>query len=386
MRKRLIYTVVFGLIAFSALQTMGAESQATDQGERGARRGGRGGRGGRGQMQVDPAAEARVEQLGSRGVNIHDPSTIVQCKDKYWIFYTGGGVPSYYSTDLVTWQRGPQVITTAPEWLSQVVPPRSGRGGRGGGGGGNRGFGNRVPSFWAPDVIHMKDKYLLYFSYSSFGVNTSGIALAANPTLDPNDPQYKWTEQGLVVTSDANDDYNAIDPAVILDQEGKLWMSFGSFWSGIKLIQLDPETGKRIPDSPMYSLATYDSIEASFIYYHDGYYYLFLDWGMCCRGVNSTYNMRVGRSKKITGPYLDKEGTDMLDRGGTLLLETDGAFIGPGHPGIIKVDNNFLLGMHFYNGARNGASQYAIRPLEWDKDGWPYIVTPPAESGNQETQ
>jgi arabinan endo-1,5-alpha-L-arabinosidase len=385
MRKKLIYTVVIGLMAFFAFQTMGAESQATDQEASGARRGGRGGRGRRGQMQVDPVAEARVEQLGSRGVNIHDPSTIVQCKDKYWIFYTGGGVPSYYSTDLVTWQRGPQVINTAPEWLSQVVPPRSGRGGRGGGGG-NRGFGSRVPSFWAPDVIHLKDKYLLYFSYSSFGVNTSGIALATNPTLDPNDPQYKWTEQGLVVTSDANDDYNAIDPAVIVDQEGNLWMSFGSFWSGIKLIQLDPDTGKRIPDSPMYSLAAYDSIEASFIYYHDGYYYLFLDWGMCCRGVNSTYNMRVGRSKKITGPYLDKEGKDMLDRGGTLLLETDGAFIGPGHPGIIKVGDDYLLGMHFYNGAMNGSSQYAIRPLEWDKDGWPYIVTPPAESGTQGTQ
>ena len=165
-----------------------------------------------------------------------------------------------------------------------------------------------------------------------------------------------------------------------MDGDGKFYSAGGSFWSGIKLIQLDPETGKRIPDSPMYSLASYDSIEASFIYYHDGYYYLFLDWGMCCRGVNSTYNMRVGRSKKITGPYLDKEGKDLLDRGGSLLLETDGAFIGPGHPGIIKVDDNYLLGMHFYNGARNGASQYAIRPLEWDKDGWPYVVTPPTET------
>ena len=111
------------------------------------------------------------------------------------------------------------------------------------------------------------------------------------------------------------------------------------------------------------------------MYFYDGYYYLFVDWGMCCRGADSTYNMRVGRSKNITGPYLDKEGKDMLTGGGTLLLDTEGPFIGPGHPGIIKKDNNYLLSMHFYNGAQRGASQYAIRSLEWDDDGWPVVVT-----------
>lgn len=196
-------------------------------------------------------------------------------------------------------------------------------------------------------------------------------------TLDPNDPDYKWTEPALVIKSNPRWDFNAIDPGVIADQQGNLWMSFGSFWSGIKMIQLDPNTGKRIsPDSPIYSLAHYDSIEAPFIYFYDGYYYLFVDWGMCCRGADSTYNMRVGRSMKITGPYLDKEGKDMLTGGGTLLLDTDGPFIGPGHPGIIKEDNNYLLSMHYYNGARRGASQYAIRPFEWDDEGWPVVVTP----------
>lgn len=369
MKKKLCEMIVMGIIILYTLPAVGAEQTTEQEAPRPRWR--------PPQVQVDPAAQARVQQLGGVDIGVHDPSTIVKCKDEYWIFYTGGGCPSYHSKDLITWERGPQAITTAPEWLSEVVPPRGGRGDAAG----NRP--QRVPGFWAPDIIHLKDKYLLYFSYSAFGVNTSGIALATNPTLDPDDPEYNWTEQGLVVTSDRSKDYNAIDPALILDEGGRLWMSFGSFWSGIQLIELDPETGKRIAsDSPMYTLATYDSIEAPFIYFHDGYYYLFVDWGMCCRGANSTYNMRVGRSKAVTGPYLDKDGVDMRERGGTLLLETDGPFIGPGHPGIIKVDDVYWLGMHFYNGAQGGRSQYALRPLEWEDDGWPVVITPPQESAS----
>jgi len=383
MKHILRFTVLMGLISLFALPVVADEQQTNEQqqdqeqqqqAERPRRRGR--------QFEIDPAAQARVDQLGSRGIGVHDPSTIVKCKDEYWIFYTGRGVPSYHSKDLITWESGPQVITTPPDWLSDVVPPRQGRrGGRGGRGGGEDSQDRpvRVPSFWAPDIIHLNDQYMVYFSYSAFGRNTSGIALATNPTLDPDDPDYKWTEQGLVVTSESGDNYNAIDPAIILDQDEKLWMVFGSFWDGSQLIQLDPKTGKRIaPDSPMHHLARYERIEAPYIYYHDGWYWLFLNWGICCRGTNSTYNIRVGRSKTVTGPYLDKDGIDLRERGGTLLLETDGAFIGPGHPGIFKVDDVYWLGMHFYNGAQGGRSQYALRPLEWEDDGWPVVVTPPA--------
>jgi arabinan endo-1,5-alpha-L-arabinosidase len=86
-----------------------------------------------------------------------------------------------------------------------------------------------------------------------------------------------------------------------------LWLVFGSFWSGIKLIQLDPKTGKRLKeDTTIHSLAFHKDIEAAAIYQHDGYFYLFVNWGACCRGVNSTYEIRAGRSREITGPYLDK--------------------------------------------------------------------------------
>lgn len=309
--------------------------------------------------ELTPEEKTYLEQRGNREIGVHDPSTIVKCRDAYWIFCTGMGTPSYYSKDLETWERGPSVFSEAPSWQAETVPR------------------NRGMHYWAPDIVYHSGKYLLFFSISSFGVNTSAIGVTTNMTLDPDDPECKWSEPRLVITSDPSCNYNAIDPGVIVDQEGKLWMSFGSFWSGIQLVELDPETGTRIaPDAPVFPLAHYDSIEAPHLYYHDGYYYLFLNWGMCCRGANSTYNMRVGRSQSITGPYLDKAGEDMLAGGGTLLLETEGVFVGPGHPGVWKEGDTYLMSMHFYNAAQRGRSQYAIRPLTWDDRGWPAIEKP----------
>ncbi|HHY85937.1 MAG TPA: arabinan endo-1,5-alpha-L-arabinosidase [Verrucomicrobia bacterium] len=297
--------------------------------------------------------------MGSRGMRVHDPSTIVKCKDEYWIFHTGRGVSTYRSKDLVQWTRGPRIFTNAPAWVAEAVPE------------------NRGMSCWAPDVIQVDGQYFVYYSVSSFGRNTSAIALVTNPTLDPDDPDYKWTDHGIVVQSKSSDDYNAIDPALFRDDDGRLWMSFGSFWSGIKLIELDPKTGKRVPDSKMYSLAHFDSIEAPFICKHDGKYYLFVNWGMCCRGLRSTYNIRIGRSDTITGPYLDKDGKDMLLGGGTLFLGTEGKFIGPGHAGIYSEGGTNWFGMHFYDGTRpNGDSTLAIRTLSWGADGWP-VLDPP---------
>lgn len=322
----------------------------------GERRGRRGGRGRGGPAPTFPAGEAeRLLKLGNRNLGVHDPSTIAKSGDDYWIFWTGNGVLSAHSKDLVTWTRGPQVITNTPSWTTNVS-------------------GFRGRNFWAPDVLKFGDRYLLYYSASAFGKNTSGIGLTTNPTLDPTDPNYKWTDQGMVVGSGTNVDYNTIDPAIAADADGGLWLAFGSFWSGIKLIQLDPKTGLRIaPDSEMYSLAHHSSIEAAYIYHHDKYYYLFVNWGICCRGYSSTYEIRVGRCDKITGPYLDREGKDLLLDGGTKMLATDGAMIGPGHAGILEESGKSWFGFHFYDGTQNGASKYAIRPMHWDKDGWPQI-------------
>jgi arabinan endo-1,5-alpha-L-arabinosidase len=177
-----------------------------------------------------------------------------------------------------------------------------------------------------------------------------------------------------VVRSSNADNFNAIDPALFHDTDGRLWMVFGSFWSGIKLLELDPKTGKRlVADSPLEAVAHHRAIEAAFLYRHGGQYYLFVNHGWCCRGINSTYNIVVGRADKITGPYLDREGRSLMDSGGTLVLASDGPFIGPGHAGIVAIEGREWFGCHFYDGTQRGRSTYALRPLAWDAEGWPVV-------------
>ena len=297
-----------------------------------------------------------LEQSASRGITTRDPSDIVKCKDEYWVFYTGRGVPSYHSRDLVKWERGPAVFKAAPEWIAQVVPA------------------NRNMQYWAPDIIKLGDRYLLYYSVSSMGKMTSAIGLATNPTLDPDDPAYHWTDEGVVVRTQDGDGYNAIDPSVFHDRDGSLWLTFGSYWSGIKLVQLDPQTGKRMAaDSKLFSLAYNESIEASYLCRHDDYYYLFVNWGSCCQGPKSTYNIRIGRSKSVTGPYLDKAGVDMLHSGGSLFLATtNGPLIGPGHAGTLNAQGKDWFTSDFEGDLRmDGRLILAIMPLRWDPDGWP---------------
>ncbi len=158
------------------------------------------------------------------------------------------------------------------------------------------------------------------------------IGLATTPTLDPRSPAYHWTDDGQVFASTSADDYNAIDPSLVNAADGGKWLVFGSFWSGIKLIQLDAATGKPAASPTVYSLAAKaspDPEEGSGITYHDGYYYLFVAVGYCCRGISSTYHIQVGRSASITGPYVDASGTAMLNGGGMDVQGTDAGMIGP---------------------------------------------------------
>ena len=287
---------------------------------------------------------------------VHDPSTIVREGNTFWMFSTGFGVKSFHSTNLLDWEPAAPVFAQMPAWVRDVVPEQR-------------------MHFWAPDVIRAGNHWLLYYSVSSFGKNTSAIALATTPTLDPKDPAFKWTDEGIVIRSYRTNNFNTIDPAVVFDAEGRLWLAFGSYWSGIKLVELDAKTGKRIaPDSTMHSLASNDHIEAAFIHRRATNYFLFLNWGQCCKGTNSTYEIRVGRSSKITGPYLDREGRDMIGGGGTLVLGSEGKFIGPGHAGIVNDGAQDWFSFHYYDGTNRGRSVIGLRKLSWDKDGWPVVA------------
>ncbi|HTR41596.1 MAG TPA: arabinan endo-1,5-alpha-L-arabinosidase [Pseudomonadales bacterium] len=301
----------------------------------------------------------QMAAYGSRGIHVHDPSAIIKCGDEYWVFYTGYGIPSYHSKDLTTWERGPSVFTNPPAWAEHAIPQ------------------NRWMRYWAPDVIHIGDRYLLYYAVSVFGKKTSAIGLVTNPTLNPDDPKYHWTDEGMVIRTETTNNFNAIDPAASKDANGNLWLSLGSFWTGVKLVQLDPNTGKRVAtNSEIYSIAFNDSIEASYLYHHDDYYYLFVNWGKCCLGTNSTYEVRVGRSHEITGDYLDKAGEPMMTGGGSYFLGSHGPFIGPGQVGIISLGGTNLLSCHFYDGTRHGFPTLAILPLTWDTNGWPKVSLP----------
>jgi arabinan endo-1,5-alpha-L-arabinosidase len=275
--------------------------------------------------------------------------------DRYWLFHTGRGVGSLFSDDLVTWERGPSLVERPPAWVQDVVPRHRG-------------------DFWAPDVVRLSDRYCMYYSVSAFGKQTSAIGLASSPVLDPQDPRYRWTDHGIVVRTDETSDHNAIDPSVLLTSGGELWLAYGSFWSGIKLVQLDPQTGLRVSaDSPLYSLAHQEQIEAPGLYEHDGWFYLFVNWGWCCRGVNSTYNIRVGRSRAITGPYLDRDGRDLREGAGTLVLETEGDRIGPGHAGLLSLPDRWVLSYHYYDRASRGRPRLGLRTLRWN-DRWPEVA------------
>lgn len=296
-------------------------------------------------------------------LSAHDPSTIIPCKNRYYIFSTGEGILSKSSADKVFWTPGPPVFTSPPPWTTNAVP----------------GFGG---IFWAPDVLYFNNQFHLYYAVSTFGSQVSAIGLATSPTLDPSDPAYHWTDQGPVITSSNGAPYNTIDPSFTWDNAGNLWMAFGSYWNGIYLVQLDPSSGLRLsPNSPTYHLASNSSIEASYLWRRGGYYYLFVNWGSCCSGVNSTYNIRVGRSTAVTGPYLDQNGLDMANGGGTVFMQSNGKYTGPGHVGILSEGGKLSLTHHYYDAnawapqyGAFGAPDFALLPLYWSADDWPSVT------------
>ena len=311
-------------------------------------------------VDASPVADATepTPPVGRRELRLHDPSTFVRDTDgTWWLFATGNQIISARSRDLVTWTYHDPVLAAPPTWAIEVAP------------------GNTKHHYWAPDIIKVGDLYHLYYSVSEFGKNTSAIALATSPVLDPAAPGYGWTDRGIVIRSGPGKDYNAIDPALLLDK-GRLWMSFGSFWGGIFLVELDRSTGLlRDPDAAPHRIAWSREIEAPTLYRRGKYIYLFVNEGICCRGKDSTYRVRVGRSRSITGPFVDDQGRDLLEAGGREVLATEGNFIGPGHIGLFKDDSGKeWASVHFYDGTRDGAPHLALRRLGWTSDGWPEIL------------
>lgn len=306
--------------------------------------------------------------LKTRDLPIHDPVMIKE-GSTYYLFATGMGISVFSSSDLKTWIKEAPVFAQAPAWAVDAVPGYKGH-------------------TWAPDISYHNGQYYLYYSASAFGKNTSCIGLAVNKTLDPLSPDFKWVDLGKVVQSvPVRDQWNAIDPNLIVDEASRPWLVFGSFWSGLKMVSLgddfktvnDRSTWYAVAARPRTGVASDTSagngaIEAPFIYNKDGYYYLFVSWDFCCKGPQSNYKVVVGRSKQIHGPYLDRNGVSLQQHGGSLVAQGDATdWYAVGHNAVVQDGNRDLLLMHGYDRKDKGRSKLIIRVLQWDESGWPSL-------------
>jgi len=301
------------------------------------------------------------QQLEGDIRQVHDPS-IIKDGDTFYLFSTRAGIAIRCSKDLVHWRLCGDVFAHLPEWAVKDVP-------------GLRGL-------WAPDISYFNGQYHLYYSVSTFGSNRSSIGLATNQTLDPASEKYRWVDQGKVIGSNVSDDWNAIDPNVVFDEQDQPWLAFGSFWSGIKLRKLERATGQlSSQDQTLYSLASRPrssdspgAIEAPTIIWKNNYYYLFVSFDFCCRGKDSTYNIRVGRARRVTGPYMDRSGKPMMEGGGTLVIAGAGRWAGPGHCAVLHGKDGDHLVYHAYDTEWRGVSTLRIASIGWDAEGWPTIA------------
>ncbi|QYN32332.1 arabinan endo-1,5-alpha-L-arabinosidase [Pseudonocardia sp. DSM 110487] len=311
-----------------------------------------------------PAAPAQAEEPWrlSGDLAAHDPALVAGGGGQDWyVFATGeegkgdGNVQIRSSADGHKWTYEGTVWDEIPQWIKDAVPG--------------------VKNIWAPEVYEANGMYYMYYSASTWGKNRSVIGLATNETLDPSDPAYEWVDRGEVIGSEPDDDFNAIDPGVIEDGSGTPYMAFGSYWSGIRMVKLDWPSGKLAdPDKEPLHIAdrkaSPNAIEAAYIVKNDGFYYLFTSWGQCCQGSDSDYKMMVGRSKKVTGPYVDRDGRKLLDGGGTTLLTTSGDRVGPGGQSASEE----IIAYHYYDKSADGATKLALQPIAWDDDGWPVLT------------
>lgn len=274
---------------------------------------------------------------------IHDPSTLAECDGRWYTFGTGGG--GLVSTDGWHWQSGP-------------VRPGGGA---------------------APDVMRIGNRYLFIYGATGGGLggrHNGRILTMWNKTLDPDSPDFRFSEPIEVVASDGLEDNDAIDPGLLLDATtGRLWASYGTYFGSIRLIELDPLTGQRVDGNRTIDIAI--DCEATDLIQRNGWYYLLGTHGTCCDGVNSTYNIVVGRSREVTGPYIDNVGRDMKAGGGRMVVATGDRKVGAGHFGRTVIDEGVEVTSFHWEADydRSGRSVLAIHPLLWRND-WPVAGEP----------
>ncbi|RNG25961.1 arabinan endo-1,5-alpha-L-arabinosidase [Streptomyces botrytidirepellens] len=283
-------------------------------------------------------------------ITVHDPTMLRAADGTYLLYSTHGGLEARTSTDRIAFSRSGNAFNSPPSWWKTY---------------------SSANDPWAPDISYHGGKYLMYYAVSSFGSSTSAIGFATSPSGKAG----TWTDYGIVHSTTGSSNYNAIDPNLFVDDDGKWWLSFGSWWSGLKMIRLDPATGKSYAgDKTVYGIASRPTgtkaVEGPSVIKRNGYYYLFASYDTCCAGTSSTYKIKVGRATQPTGPYYDKNGVAMMNNGGSPVLESHGRYIGPGGQSIMSDADGDLLVYHYYDGQAGGTAKLGVNLLSWS-GGWP---------------
>jgi arabinan endo-1,5-alpha-L-arabinosidase len=300
----------------------------------------------------------------------HDPTLV---KEGEWFYLASTGdlatgrdyIPMKRSKDLRTWQDLPPVFTELPTAVLAAIGATQA---------------DAPKDAWAPDLSWTGSEWRLYYSISRFGTTNSVMALATTKSLDPANHGYGWVDRGPVLESELGSrEYNAIDGNYVEDAEGGAWLTFGSFFGGLKIVALDPATGKLAAGAPILPLVDrkieHNPVEGPSIIRNGDYYYLFAAFDYCCRGVESDYRVVVGRSKTMTGPYLDKDGVSLLAGGGTEVLRGYNEFQGTGHPDVYSSGGVDYFVNHYYDTFSGGVPRLNVRTLSWS-GGWPTVSDP----------
>jgi len=288
----------------------------------------------------------------------HDPTLIREDNGTFTLMQTNNMLSIQQSNDMLNYKKTGQVFNGLPAWVKAE----------------NIG----AEDIWAPQITYRDGLYWCYYTVSEFGRNNSAIGLAVTPTLDVTSPDYKWTDRGLVFRSAPGDNYNCIDADALVDNNGRWWLVFGSFWSGIQLVELDLNTGRQKAGTHVKNIASRGggAIEGPSIIEHEGEYFLFTAWDKCCDGTSSTYKTYVGKASSMDGTFRDRNGNDLARSGGTRVLSQYGRYFGPGGGSAVRIDNRYYFVHHYYNGNDNGVPSLQTREIVFDDTNFPYVTQP----------
>ncbi|MBQ3463539.1 MAG: family 43 glycosylhydrolase [Clostridia bacterium] len=327
-----------------------------------------------GYIPINPSPEDTMETT----IGVHDPSIFKDPKSSTYYVYSTGMIDIFKSEDLIRWEKTANTLKDLPQCVYDTYKHDKKE---------------EYSNIWAPDMFYDENDtetpYHLTCSYSDeFGKNNSSIIL-----FKASSPEGPWENGQIIFTSRRDDEelskVNAIDSNICVDHEtGQKYMVYGSFWHGIHIKELNDDGTVKDPDTVgTRIMSRKDGIggpEGAYVVYNEGtgYYYLFASFD----SLSDTYNIRVARSKSITGPYVDQNGID-VDRFdaedntavgyklmGSWQFPNGNTYYGPGHCSVFYDGYNGWYLVHHQRTVKGGLATLNVRYMRWTKDGWPKVM------------